>query len=149
MEYVDPADYPNIPKQYLIKPNDICIGMSGTIKVGINDTNKTCFLNQRVGKFQPRSLLNNKYLYYILCNSTKTFYDSVTGSSVKNLSTEDVKKLSIPLPPLSIQEEIVHILDNFSAITTDLSQGLPAEINARKKQYEYYRDRILTFKEKK
>ncbi|GAA8084456.1 restriction endonuclease subunit S [Helicobacter pylori] len=55
-------------------------------------------------------------------------------------------KITIPIPPLEIQQEIVKILDQFSTLTTDLLAGIPAEIEARKKQYEYYREKLLTFK---
>ncbi|WRC68153.1 restriction endonuclease subunit S [Helicobacter pylori] len=55
-------------------------------------------------------------------------------------------QITIPIPPLEIQQEIVKILDQFSALTTDLQTGIPAEIEARKKQYEYYREKLLTFK---
>ncbi len=55
-------------------------------------------------------------------------------------------QLEVPLPPLEIQQEIVKILDQFSLLTTDLLAGIPAEIKARKKQYEYYREKLLTFK---
>jgi type I restriction enzyme S subunit len=58
------------------------------------------------------------------------------------------KKFPIPLPPLSEQERIVGILDKFDKLINDLSIGLPAEIQARKKQYEYYRNKLLTFNEK-
>jgi len=58
-----------------------------------------------------------------------------------------VMKYSIPIPPLAEQERIVAILDKFSALANDLTQGLPAEIEARRKQYEFYRDKLLTFKE--
>lgn len=56
-------------------------------------------------------------------------------------------KFRVPLPPLEEQARIVAILDKFDALTNDLSEGLPAEITARRKQYEYYRDRLLTFQE--
>ncbi|WP_033620763.1 restriction endonuclease subunit S [Helicobacter pylori] len=55
-------------------------------------------------------------------------------------------QLEVPIPPLEIQQEIVKILDQFSALTTDLQSGIPAEIKARKKQYEYYREKLLAFK---
>ncbi|OOP75824.1 restriction endonuclease subunit S [Helicobacter pylori] len=55
-------------------------------------------------------------------------------------------QLEVPIPPLEIQQEIVKILDQFSLLTTDLLAGIPAEIKARKKQYEYYREKLLTFK---
>lgn len=57
----------------------------------------------------------------------------------------DLKKMVIKVPPLSEQERIVAILDKFDALVNDLSSGLPAEIEARRKQYEYYRDRLLIF----
>ncbi|WRD54087.1 restriction endonuclease subunit S [Helicobacter pylori] len=56
------------------------------------------------------------------------------------------KKYKFPIPPLEIQQEIVKILDQFSILTTDLLAGIPAEIEARKKQYEYYREKLLAFK---
>lgn len=58
-----------------------------------------------------------------------------------------LKKYTLPVPPLEEQERIVAILDRFDALCNDLTSGLPAEIEARKKQYEYYRDKLLTFKE--
>ena len=57
-------------------------------------------------------------------------------------------KYPIPIPPLEAQQKIVSILDRFDALCNDLTQGLPAEIAARKKQYEYYRDKLLTFRRK-
>ena len=57
-------------------------------------------------------------------------------------------RIKIPVPPLEEQARIVSILDRFDALCNDLTSGLPAEIEARKKQYEYYRDKLLTFKEK-
>ncbi|WP_367701671.1 restriction endonuclease subunit S, partial [Helicobacter pylori] len=65
---------------------------------------------------------------------------------VKSISMNDLQQITIPIPPLEIQQEIVKILDQFSLLTTDLLAGIPAEIKARKKQYEYYREKLLTFK---
>ena len=62
-------------------------------------------------------------------------------------SKEAVMTYTIPVPPMCIQEEIVSILDRFDKLCNDLSEGLPAEIEARRKQYEYYRDKLLTFRE--
>ena len=59
-----------------------------------------------------------------------------------------VMKYQVPIPPLNEQEHIVAILDRFDILVNDITQGLPAEISARRKQYEYYRDKLLTFKEK-
>lgn len=62
-------------------------------------------------------------------------------------SKDAVMKYPIPIPPLEVQDRIVSMLDRFDTLCNDLTSGLPAEIEARKKQYEYYRDRLLTFKE--
>ena len=72
---------------------------------------------------------------------------NVHGAAKVNLNTGWLKEFRISLPPLETQERIVHVLDNFEAICTDLNIGLPAEIEARQKQYEYYRDLLLTFAE--
>ena len=56
-----------------------------------------------------------------------------------------MKAIKIPLPPLDVQKHLVHVLDNFDSICSDLKIGLPAEIEARRKQYEYYRDLLLSF----
>ena len=61
------------------------------------------------------------------------------------MTAPELKKVEIPIPSLDVQNRIVQVLDNFDAICTDLSSGLPAEIEARQKQYEYYRDKLLTF----
>jgi type I restriction enzyme S subunit len=71
----------------------------------------------------------------------------VARAKVKRLSGESLAKLTIPVPRIEEQERIVAILDKFDALVNDISSGLPAEIQARRKQYEHYRDRLLTFKE--
>ena len=57
-----------------------------------------------------------------------------------------MKKIIIPIPPIPVQKHIVSILDSFNKIVTDINEGLPKEIELRKKQYEYYRERLLDFK---
>ncbi|GAA9968655.1 hypothetical protein VN0932_08570 [Helicobacter pylori] len=66
----------------------------------------------------------------------------VSRGSIPALNKADIETLTIPIPPLEIQQEIVKILDQFLALTTDLL----AEIEAKKKQYEYYREKLLAFK---
>ena len=68
--------------------------------------------------------------------------------SQNNINSKKIKNFIIPVPPLELQEKIVAILDRFETLVNDLSEGLPAEIAAVKEQYEYYRNRLLTFKEK-
>lgn len=71
------------------------------------------------------------------------------GTKVIELSGEPLSKIKVPIPPIEVQREIADVLDDFDALVNDLSSGLPAEIAARRQQYEYYRDRLLTFPEKK
>ena len=64
------------------------------------------------------------------------------------MSGESLGKVELTIPSISVQKRLVAVLDNFEAICNDLSSGLPAEIEDRQRQYEYYRDKLLTFKEK-
>ena len=76
----------------------------------------------------------------------------ITGVAVKSkvvhTSVPSLKEIVVPIPSLEEQERIASILDRFYTLTTDITAGLPAEIEARRKQYEYYRDQLLTFKQK-
>ncbi|EMG87473.1 type I restriction modification DNA specificity domain protein, partial [Helicobacter pylori GAM115Ai] len=86
----------------------------------------------------------HKYLFYILQITTPSHVSSGMGNP--KLMSAAMQQITIPIPPLEIQQEIVKILDQFSALTADLQAGIPAEIKARKKQYEYYREKLLAFK---
>ena len=97
-----------------------------------------------------RHNINPKYVAYFF--QTQTFFAQkkryAYGAKVIDIKTEDLAKIVIPIPPLELQEKIVAVLDRFETLVNDLSEGLPAEIAAVKEQYEYYRNRLLTFKEK-
>ena len=96
---------------------------------------------------EAKDELNLKYLYYFLKNMQNELHGMKRGGGVPHVRGTEIMEIKIPIPPLAEQERIVAILDRFDALTHDLSTGLPAEIAARKKQYEYYRDQLLTFKE--
>lgn len=85
--------------------------------------------------------LDIKYLYHYLTNNQKKIYNKKTGAGIPHVHGKDIAKFSIPLPPLSIQSEIVHILDSFTLLTAELT----AELTARQKQYAFYRDYLLDF----
>ncbi|OUQ25087.1 restriction endonuclease subunit S [Lachnoclostridium sp. An131] len=89
--------------------------------------------------------LNSRYVYYALLCQQQYISSRVRRSSVPRLSRTDIESVVVPVPPLELQNRIVGILDRFDAICNDLTSGLPAEIEARQKQYEYYRDKLLTF----
>jgi len=111
------------------------------------DQNDKYTLNQRICSLtvKDNDNLNAKYLFFILGRNRQLLrYDN--GVDQTNLRKNDILKVQIPIPPLTIQKEIVAILDKFDTLINDISIGLPAEIAARKKQYEYYRNQLLTFK---
>ncbi len=104
--------------------------------------------NQNVAGLYPLEInkLNTSYLYY----SCKALYEVFTNMSQDKLKMANltfVRSLKIPIPPLSEQNRIVEILDKFDTLVNDTSIGIPAEIEARRKQYEYYRAKLLDFKE--
>lgn len=101
--------------------------------------------DNRIATSVDTNILLNKYLYYWMLNEGETIDKFYRGSGIKHPSMNDVLNMKIPLPPLPVQEEIVRILDNFTALTAELATELNAELNARKKQYEYYRESLLTF----
>ena len=72
--------------------------------------------------------------------------DYSSKGGVPRIVLKNFKKIKIPVPPMKQQKEIVNILDRFESLCNDITSGLPAEIEARHKQYEYYRDKLLTFK---
>lgn len=94
---------------------------------------------------------NPKFVSYAMQTSTfrreKVKY--VARTKVNTLLVEGFSRIEIPTPERDAQDRIVSILDEFDALVNDLSVGLPAELAARRKQYEYYRDRLLTFEEKR
>ena len=87
--------------------------------------------------------INARFLFHALSGTTI----KSKSSSVPNMNANEIKAIKIPVPPLDVQNRIVNVLDNFEKICSDLNIGLPAEIEARQKQYEYYRDKLLTFAE--
>ena len=105
-------------------------------------------LNQRIGAFHVKdeNIITTKFLFYVLNRNRQLLrYDN--GADQTNLRKDDILDIQIPLPALSKQHRIVSILDRFDALCNDLTTGLPAEIEARRKQYEYYRDKLLTFRD--
>ena len=86
---------------------------------------------------------NLRYLYYMLVNMNLNQYAKGGGQPL--VTAGEIKNLQIPIPPLAEQQRIVAILDKFETLVNDISEGLPAEIVARRQQYEHYRDKLLTF----
>jgi type I restriction enzyme S subunit len=103
-------------------------------------------LHQRAYRIVPKDEVNPRYIYHFI---VANFYTYVTKasvhSSVSSLRKPMFLKFPIPIPPLEKQKEIVAILDKFDTLTNSISEGLPKEVALREKQYEYYRDKLLSF----
>lgn len=131
----------------LIPANCVIVAMYGATaaKVCINKipltTNQAC-CNLEINA----NIANYRYVYYWLCNSYEVLKAMGEGSQ-NNINGQKIKNFPIPIPPMELQEKIVAILDRFETLVNDLSKGLPAEIAAVKAQYEYYRNKLLTFKD--
>lgn len=97
--------------------------------------------DNRIATSLDCSILNNKFLYYWLNNNIKKLAKLYRGAGIQHPSMKGVLSLDIPLPPIEVQNEIVRILDKF----TELEAELEAELDCRKRQYEYYRDKLLSF----
>jgi len=91
--------------------------------------------------------LNMKFAFYYCFLLDEWCRNNITTSSFASVDMNKFKRFRFPLPSLEEQQRIVAILEKFDTLVNDLSSGLPAEIAARRQQYEYYRDRLLTFQE--
>lgn len=133
--------------------NDILFSGTGTIgeTALIESKPNNWNIKEGVYSIKPNSqFIISKYLMYLLQSSKvrSEYLRKAEGGTVKSIQMKKLKEIIIPVPPLSVQENIVIILDRFDKLNNDMSEGLPAEIEARKKQYEYYRDTLLSFDDK-
>lgn len=127
------------------KKGDVLISASGTIgRTVIFDGKPSYFQDSNIiWVANNEEFLTNKFLYYIYQTNPWKVAD---GGTIQRLYNSDLEKIKLPVPPLEVQREIVRILDNFAIATTEIQQKLQEELAARQKQYEYYRDLLLTFK---
>lgn len=93
------------------------------------------------------NVITTKFLFYFLKINLKKYVNKKASQPM--MLKEKIEKIAIPIPPIKIQNKIVEILDNFSLLVNDINDGLPKEIELRKKQYEYYLNKLLNFKGEK
>lgn len=136
-------------------PGDVVIVCSGeTVEdIGIGVAwlgNEPIAIHDACTAFHPNAGLNSKYVSY--CCRTSSYHHQlakyVSSSKISSILPKNLAKVEVPVPPLAVQQQVVDILDRFDALTTSLTDGLPAEIEARRQQYEYYRDKLLDFPRK-
>ena len=140
------------PAYYIDRSNHkgeiIVIARSGASAGFVSYWNEPIFVTDGFGFEAKISLVIPKYLYYVLKNREAELNAMKRGAGVPHISGEMLGKTIIVIPSIEEQRRIVSVLDRFDHLCNDLTEGLPAEIEARRQQYEHYRDKLLTFKEK-
>ncbi|PUD28485.1 restriction endonuclease subunit S [Helicobacter pylori] len=124
----------------------IAISSSGVYAGYVSYWDIPVFLADSFSVSPKQKTLMPKYLFHYLTTQQDAIHATKSAGGIPHVYSKDLQNFLIPIPPLKIQQEIVKILDQFSILTTDLLAGIPAEIKARKKQYEYYREKLLAFK---
>ena len=157
--YLNPSDAKYIDlteesKKYLLKKGDLLLARTGATY------GKTLFFDSDepavYASFLIRIVLDNAMIrnrYYWYFSKSSLYWEQaekyVSKGGQQQFNANAISRVKVPIPSLEVQDRIINVLDNFDAICSDLNIGLPAEIEARQKQYEYYRDKLLTFKEAK
>ena len=139
------------PAYYIDRANHtgeiVAVARSGASAGFVSYWDEPIFITDGFGYEVKKEVAMPKYLYYVLKNKEIELNGMKRGAGVPHVSGERLGEINLPVPPIEEQKRIVSILDRFDAICNDLTSGLPAEIEARQRQYEYYRDRLLSFKE--
>lgn len=122
------------------------VGRQGALCGNIKFASGKFYATEHAVVVKSKGAYNHRFLFYLLLSMDLNQYKS--QGAQPGLSVKTLENLWAPVPPLKEQERIASILDRFDKLCNDISEGLPAEIAARQKQYEYYRDKLLTFKVK-
>lgn len=144
---VDVETYNKFVSKYKPQKGDIIISRVGSFgNLCIVGDEDMC-LGQNTSIIHPR--INDKYLYYYLSSDIVQDWikNNVNGSGYKSLSLANINEIPIAVPSIQEQQKVANILDQFDKLINDISKGLPAEIELRRQQYEYYRNKLLSFKE--
>lgn len=128
----------NVPEKYILSKGDLLVGMDGNFHTAIWQVDNA-IICQRVCKIYSKdeNILLNGFLFHLLRPLMRQIENNKQSGTVKHLLDKDIKAIVIPLPALPVQREIVRILDSFTLYS--------AELTARRKQYEFYRDKLLNF----
>lgn len=121
------------------------IGRQGALCGNVNYASGDFYATEHAVVVESKGAYLQRFLYYLLSSMNLNQYKS--QGAQPGLAVGNLENLTAPIPSIKEQERIVSVLESFNTICNDLSTGLPAEIEARRKQYEYYRDKFLSFKE--
>ena len=146
---VSKIDFDN--QSILLNDNTLLMSINGTIGKVSYYNNEKIMLGKSVAYFniKDKNRLSKKYLYYLLQspNSIKYYQDSLTGSTILNLGLKSLREFEVQIPSIDEQNRVANILERFDKLINDITVGIPAEIELRRKQYEYYRNKLLSFEE--
>ena len=136
-------------RNYLVRHGDLLMARTGATygKTLFIDTNETSAYASFLIKITPSEKLNSRYYWHFSKSELywKQANNLVSKAGQPQFNANSLKNVKIPIPSLEIQSRIVQVLDNFDTVCNDLKIGLPKEIELRQKQYEYFRDKLLTF----
>lgn len=130
--------------EYLLVSEDGANLVVRNTPIAFSISGKT-WVNNHAHVLRFDSYTTRRYVEMYLNSIDLTPY--ITGAAQPKLNQKMLNQISIPLPNVDKQTEVVDILDRFDKLCVDMAEGIPAEIEARRKQYEYYRNKLLTFKE--
>lgn len=150
-KYITQLGYDNSSTK-ILPANTVVIALAGQGKTRgmVAITRIPLCTNQSLCGIITNELINSEYLRYYLQSQYAKLRAISSGDGTRGgLNLKMISDFTVPVPSLKRQKEIVEILDKFDTLVNDLSKGLPAEIENRQKQYEYYRNKLLNFKEKK
>ena len=133
------------PKSVFVEKGTVIVSLQGTIgRVAI--TQYDCYVDRTLAIFTKyKADINKKYFAHQLKAKFDFEKEFARGSTLKTITKEEFSKFQIPIPPIEEQNRIVSLLDKFDTLTHSIKEGLPREIELRQKQYEYYRDLLLSF----
>jgi len=123
----------------------IVIARSGAYAGLVSYWNKPIFLTDAFSIHPENKVLKSKFLYYVLKNDQIKIHLMSKGAGVPHVRAKDFESYEIPVPPIEKQIRIVATLDKFDTLINSIGEGLPREIELRQKQYEYYREQLLSF----
>ena len=133
------------PKSVFVEKGTVVVSLQGTIgRVAI--TQYDSYVDRTLAIFTSyKEDINKKYFAHQLKAKFDLEKEFARGSTLKTITKQEFSKFQIPIPPIEEQNRIVALLDKFDTLTHSIKQGLPREIELRQKQYEYYRDLLLSF----
>lgn len=141
------VNYGDIPNENVITKESIIVKSRG--KIGFDYYNGPFSHKNEMWSYScDNEQISLKFIYYYLNAHTEDFQKVAMTGKLPQISIPVTENYPVPVPPIEVQNRIVEILDRLTTLETELEAELKAELEARKKQYEYYRDKLLTFRRK-